>query len=359
MTRTAWSRLTLGLLLFLLISIVCSVVIIDPFEIYHEALFYIPPIDNGTQNYSNAGIAKSYDYDSVVIGSSMTENFSTKLLDAQLGGSFVKLPINGGSPFNHKQMMDLAFSTHDVQRILYGVDVEALTYFYKTPKCEMPEYLYDDNLLNDTQYWFNMSVLGKFLPRCLATLGQSDPDLRDTMYNWGDLYDYGREAALRGIRINGKTIPQKEQAPVLSQQSRLNVEHNYLPYIESHPETEFLFFFPPYSAAMWYRFYTLGDLDYHLAQKEALTEILLQYDNVKVFDFQARTDWILDLNNYIDASHYGPWINDAMTMHIARDEYRVTDTAVISANNDVIRALVGDIVACGAWPDAFPSAVTD
>ena len=55
-------------------AIVGAVIVIDPFQIYHKATAFIPPIDNGHQIYANAGIAKSYDYDSVIIGSSMTEN---------------------------------------------------------------------------------------------------------------------------------------------------------------------------------------------------------------------------------------------------------------------------------------------
>ena len=355
MTRSQWGKLTLSLIISAFIGIILLVSLVDPFEIYHQATAFIPPITNGTQNYSNAGVAKSYDYDSVVIGSSMTENFSTKILESHLGGSFVKLPINGGSPFNHRQMMDLAFGTHDIQRIVYGVDIEALTWFYSTPKCEMPDYLYDNDLLNDTQYWFNSSVLLKYIPACLKTLGQSNPDLRDTMYNWGSLYEYGKAAALRDVNITGKVVNQHPETlnGMLSQQSKLNVEHNYLPYIKAHPDTEFIFFFPPYSLANWYNFYKGADFEYHMDQKIALINILLSYENVKVYDFQAETDWILNLDNYIDASHYGPWINDAMTEAIARDEYRILSADEAIANNQVIRDHLNYLVSCGEWPDDF------
>ena len=155
MTRKQWVALSLSLLGAGIGGIIAAVALVDPFEVYHKATAFIPPITNGTQNYSNAGIAKNYEYDSVVIGSSMTENFTPSQLDRLFGGQFVKLPINGGSPFNHKQMMDLAFSSHDVRRVLYGMDIEALTYFYTSPKCEMPDYLYDNNLFNDVSYWFS------------------------------------------------------------------------------------------------------------------------------------------------------------------------------------------------------------
>ena len=353
MTRKQWGLLTLSLLLLTIGGIIGTVVLIDPFEIYHQATAFIPPITNGTQNYANAGIAKSYEYDSVIIGSSMTENFRPSQMDSLLGGRFVKLCINGGSPYNHRQMIELAFLTHDVTRVFYGLNVEALTYFYTTPKCEMPEYLYDDDLFNDTAYWFNHSVLARYIPQCLKTLGQSDPDQRDTMYMWGDLYEYGKEAALRYVTITGETVEQGDlpEVPELSQQSGLNVYSNLLPFIEAHPDTEFIVFFPPYSLVQWVDFYQQGTMIYHLEQKEAVIRILLGYDNVKIYDFQAELDWVTALDNYIDAWHYGPWINDAIVERVAAGENRITDWAQARENDEVICRYVEYIEACGAWPD--------
>lgn len=338
MTRKRWTMLTLALLIGALISIVAAVVIIDPFQIYHRATSFTPPITNGTQNYFNAGIAKSYDYDSVIIGSSMTENFTPSQLDELLGGHFIKLPINGGSSFNHKQMMDLAFGTHEIRTIFYGLDIEALTHFYKTPKCEMPEYLYDDNLFNDTQYWFNKSVLASYIPKCLRTLGRPDESQRDTMYNWGDLYEYGRVATLRSVEITDKEVPQAplQEDPVLGQQYLLNIRHNFLPYIEGHPDTEFIFFFPPYSLVRWYELYQQGLFHEFLVQKEAIVKSLLPYENVRIYDYQARLDWITDLNNYIDPGHYGPWINDEIVRLVAADQGRITTVAQAQANDAVL-----------------------
>ena len=355
MTRKQWGLLTLSLLLLSIGGIIGAVVLIDPFEVYHQATAFIPPITNGTQNYANAGIAKSYEYDSVIIGSSMTENFRPSQLDSLLGGRFVKLCINGGSPFNHKQMMELAFSTHEVRRVLYGLDVESLTYFYKTPKCEMPEYLYDDDLFNDTAYWFNHSVLLRYIPQCLRTLGQTDPDQRDTMYMWGDLYAYGKEAALRELTITGEAVDQGEETdePQLSQQSHLNIEHNLLPFIEGHPETEFIIFFPPYLLARWVDFYQQGTMLYHLQQKEAVIRTLLPYDNVRIYDFQAELDWVTELDNYIDTWHYGPQINDAIIERIVRDENRITDETQARENDALLRRCVDYIEQCGAWPEDF------
>ena len=215
----------------------------------------------------------------------------------------------------------------------------------------MPEYLYDDDLFNDTAYWFNHSVLARYIPQCLKTLGQSDPDQRDTMYMWGDLYEYGKEAALRYVTITGETVEQGDlpEVPELSQQSGLNVYSNLLPFIEAHPDTEFIVFFPPYSLVQWVDFYQQGTMIYHLEQKEAVIRILLGYDNVKIYDFQAELDWVTDLDNYIDAWHYGPWINDAIVEDIAAGRCAVTERAMIAATNDALRRRAAEQLDAGGW----------
>lgn len=359
MTRKQWACLSLAMILGALSLIVGAVVFIDPFEVYHKATRFIPPIISGTQSYSNAGIAKSYDYDSIIIGSSMTENFTPSQMDALLGGRFVKLCVNGGTPFNHKQMMDMAFSAREIKTVFYGLDAEALTFFYKTPKAEMPTYLYDDDLFNDTQYWFNKSVLAKYIPACLRTWGQSDPHQRDTMYSWGDTFAYGKDAVLKDVKITDKTVAQEEisKDPVLSQQSMLNIEHNLIPFIEAHPETEFIIFFPPYSLARWFQYYARGTMNAHLNQKEAVIKRLLPYDNVRIYDYHAQTEWITNLDHYVDTEHYGPHINREIIERISRGENRITELSQSMANDDIIRALVEHVRAAGRWPDAFPEAL--
>ena len=118
-------------------------------------------------------------------------------------------------------------------------------------------------------------------------------------------------------------------------------------------KTQFDFFFPPYSAARWYEFYRLGQLGYHLNQKEAAIAALLPYENVKIYDFQAEFDWITDLDNYIDTWHYSAAISDAIVHDVSKDQNRITDLSQVYENRALLLSLVDQIVAAGRWPDAF------
>ena len=131
------------------------VIVIDPYEIYHKALFYVPTFRSETQSYSNAGVAKSFEYDSVIAGSSVTENCMPSVYEAALGGSFVKLCMNGGTARDHAKMLEIAFRTHTLRRVVYGIDVFAYPVYWTNQKMKTPDYLYNASLLDDVNYWFN------------------------------------------------------------------------------------------------------------------------------------------------------------------------------------------------------------
>ena len=109
MKRKTWALASLALLLAAIAAISLTVIVIDPFQVYRPATRYLPPIDRTTQVYANAGVARSYAYDSAVVGTSVTENFRPSQMDSLLGGRFIKLCTSAGTAYNHALLMDLAF----------------------------------------------------------------------------------------------------------------------------------------------------------------------------------------------------------------------------------------------------------
>ena len=97
MKRKTWALASLALLLAAIAAICLTVIVIDPFQVYRPATRYLPPIDRTTQVYANAGVARSYAYDSAVVGTSVTENFRPSQMDSLLGGRFIKLCTSAGT----------------------------------------------------------------------------------------------------------------------------------------------------------------------------------------------------------------------------------------------------------------------
>ena len=347
MKRKTWALLCLAALIAALAFLSAVVIAIDPFQIYRKAERYMPPIDNTTQVYANAGIVRHYDYDSAIVGTSVTENFRPTQLDALFGGRFIKLCTSAGTAYNHALLLNLAFDTHEMKRILYGLDVYSFIADLDETGSAVPLYLYDKNPLNDVQYWLNRSVLGSFLPRCLRAWGQrQDDSIRDSMYSWAGRDDYGRVALYNAqftppedVRPAGKDVPA----------ALANLEAHVIPFITQHPETEFHFFFPPYSAADWSTMQSKGTLESMLTLRGVLYDALCAYENVSVYDFAAREDWVLNLNNYKDTLHYGQWINDEIAACIARGEYAVTSRAQLDEATNRLRAWANELMTAGKW----------
>lgn len=347
MRRKTWARLVILLLLASFLTLSAAVCFVDPFQIYRLATRYLPPIDNTTQVYANAGIVRSYDYDSAIVGTSVTENFRPTYMDEKLGGRFIKLCTSAGTAYNHALLLRLAFKTHEMRRVVYGLDV--YSYIGKTDKTgsPVPLYLYNDNPLDDVAYWLNQSVLGSFLPRCLAAWGQrQDDSIRDSMYSWAGRDRYGKVALYNASFTPPETqLPAEAHIPAAS----ANLEAHLLPYVQAHPETQFDIFFPPYSAAEWATMASNGTLEAVLALRGLCYDRLSACPNVTLYDFAAREDWVLDLKNYKDTTHYGQWINDAITDCIAAGECTVASRASLDAATQQLRAWANAQIEAGGW----------
>ena len=290
MTGKRWCLTCAAMLLALLCFLVVLVVAVDPFEIYHRALFYQPAYRSETQMYANAGVAKSYAYDSIIIGTSVTENCRPSVYAQALGGSFVKLCMNGGLSRDHAKMMDIAFRTHDVTRVVYGLDLFAFSQYYTNQKAVTPDYLYDDSLLNDTAYWLNKTVLLRYVPEALARAGAApDESARDAMYFW-DPPELPGANGLLALLDRDAPMEDSRPADMLSDFTRENYEQNLLPFIKAHPETTFTVFFPPYSLVYWAQQAQDGMLEVRLAQRAQLAALLLSEPNVQLYDFAARDE---------------------------------------------------------------------
>ncbi|MBQ9513337.1 MAG: hypothetical protein IJR58_09110 [Lachnospiraceae bacterium] len=92
--------------LAVLVFVAASVIVVDPFFHYHKPLENFPyVVDN--QLSQNPGMAKHFEYDSVIIGSSMTVNFDTDDFREHLGLNTIKLCYSGAYPKDDANIMEV------------------------------------------------------------------------------------------------------------------------------------------------------------------------------------------------------------------------------------------------------------
>ena len=338
MSAKRWCLLSLRLLIALCLLTVALVALVDPFEIYHRALFYTPAYDSRTQMYNNAGIARHHEYDSVILGSSVTENCMPSDYDAALGGRFVKLCMNGGMALDHAKMMDMAFATHDVRRVVYGLDLFAYWQYYTIQRSATPDYLYDGNPLNDAPYWFNKSVLLTYVPDALTRVGPYREQMRDWMYFW-EPPQTDESALLARVDLTSPP-PEQTDGEASCALAQGNLDHNLLPYIRAHRETVFTVFFPPYSLLYWADQARGGTFEACLAQKALIARALLAEPNVELFDFQTAFEWTGDFSLYSDLIHYHAFVNADMALRMASGDCRVRTQEEMEQNARALREAV-------------------
>ncbi len=309
-----------------IVLIAALVVIVDPFFHYHAPLEGFPyEVDN--QLSQNPGMAKHMDYDSVILGSSMTVNFNTRDFEEYMGLNTLKLSYSGAYPKDISNISGIIFENHPETEVVFlGVDVINYSSDTEQIKFPLPEYLYDQNILNDVNYVLNKDVLLSYIVRPAL-----DPDPTDlaTVYSswWTDEYyniNYVLPAYLKAYEPGDKLEPDKPK-DYFADAICDNMKENILPYIEEHPNTEFVIFYPPYSILFWNDMINEHRLEATLYEYELISRMLLEYDNTRIFYFADEEDIITDLNNYADYTHYHPRYNTFMVQCFADGTDRCED----------------------------------
>lgn len=320
-----WSILCVGLSLVLLVILGGATAVIDPFFHYHaplEGLEY--PIDN--QRYQNDGIVRNFEYDALITGTSMTENFKTSEFDELFGANSVKVSYSGGTYAelfsNLQQAME---SNPDIQTVLFCID----EWFLFSGRDmiladgEYPTYLYDDSLLNDVEYVLNKEILcSDTLEVLFYTRDGNTTTSFDDYSSWVFPYD-------KDVVLGTYTRPaQAETLSEFTEENRSNLttmlQSTALTLAEAYPDTEFLYYFPPYSILNWDANNRQGTLEQHVEAFRLASELLLEAENIRLFSFYTDYKTITNLDNYRDTVHHSNEINSLLLQRFAAGEYELT-----------------------------------
>ncbi len=309
---------------------ILAVVVMDPFYQYHSPWLGIPVIlDNAV--YQTPGAARNLEYTDVIVGTSMTENFHTSWFDEGLGWNTLKLSYSGARSDDLNAIFAQVFTRKEpVNHVLMNINDYQLTVPSWTAYVERPGYLYSTSVWDDYAYLLNHDVLAVGWKRVLDGLcGVGDN--RDVAYTWEDPGLFGAAYALddaRGRREQlmkaGNEIPDaggELQEMLLVCRESLD---NILPFMEEHPKTEFIVFFPPYSMLYWEQKVLEQKLANYMQVYKYAIECFLEYDNVSVFYFHDAEEIITNLDNYRDTTHHRPEYNRYIFECIKNGDCQIT-----------------------------------
>jgi len=320
----------------------------DPLKIFHT------PWKNENYLQTNMreqalGILKYWKYDSLILGTSILENTSSREASELLGGAFINISIAGSDYFERSIILNYALKNKRINKIIYSLDNIGATrkgdplYSYKKWN-----YLYDSNPFNDIYIYLNSKYL-----KCMFSLGgkknckgiKRDLDRPKAWYqNKHDIATFGgfdewikhkdstnMKHAFQLINQSLKKIKEghyvdNQQRIILGRgRTKKYINKYILTHAQAYPNTEFILLVPPYSRLVD-SLVAQKDMDsfvVYLKSIKYLVRLSVQQKNIKIYAW-GNEDFLDDIANYRDLTHYSEKINSWMLHAIQKERGLLT-----------------------------------
>lgn len=331
-------------LLGFVIAPAALVYLVDPFQIYHKSYFKDAGY-SAEQAWQHAGWINtvltdpSENYTSLVIGSSTMANYTSTLLNEHLPwGKTLNLSVNGSTPLMQSTIARYALEKKpDIKHILWDVH-----YFYiyeadqdnSKPGNPFPFYLYNNSILDDKNYLFNISNVNfslQFLRNDFTkfTLGiENNGPFYDNLLAEGRFAahgstDYKQNTILPAIQDVERALPPVDELATYRYPS---IDKNLLEVLMAYcnSDKDIAIMFSPEDRSA----YTNTTNTEHIVRKINMRRYIVRQTqackNFRIFSFD-NLDWITTHpENYADDFHYTIEINHYIAESIAKNMNRLT-----------------------------------
>lgn len=315
--------------------------IVDPFH-YYRGLNAVNPVflGSGLQRYLNVGLARNFSYDTVVIGSSITENFLPSYLDKSWGVRAMKLSISGSTSYEQRLILEQALQTGQVRNVIWAIDFG----FYggakrvRDDEAPFPYHMYRRSPVPNLEYLLSLSTL-EYSFKVLKGYGTADLDALDT---WHKRFEFSRAAVLkswagecglfaRSYRDDQPPLPAAMLAPM-----RAAVQQNLAAIVAAYPDVTFHLFFPPV-ATLFYVPASSGNLLNALPLRDAVAVAVADLPNVRLSDFQTEARLTDGLDHYKDLIHFDLPTTESIIDALRDGRYRIHAGDIAASNRRLIR----------------------
>ena len=325
MTNKKFVIISLSSVLLILFIISITIIIIDPFFHYRNPNQYNYVLNQ--EWYQNDGIVKHFNYDAIITGTSMTENFKTSEFDELWNTKSIKVAYAGAM---FKEINDLLVTATDYNKnikiILRCLDLYKLNepkdktaYDEKT----YPYYLYDNIIINDIKYVTNKNALTNVIESLINSIMGFDSTTFDEYSTWYNECVFSE----KNVIASYKRVPKNPEYTTSStdyQNTLENIQQNVIDLALKYPDIDFYLFYPPYSIYYWDNLNQLGVLNMQIDCIEYTTKLLLEHSNIHLYSFLDEYDIINNLNNYKDVRHYSEKINSIILNKMKKKDNLIT-----------------------------------
>ncbi len=316
---------------------------IDPLQFYRRAAY--PPYLSGQKRFQNPGLAKHYDYNAVVIGTSLSENFRAKLIKEKLGFDSINFSMQGASAHEQSLMLQLALQTGKVKNVVWDVQYE---YLRGDPKWvanydgTFPYYFYDNNPFNEIHnYLLNIDTTKSSLKILLKRIGLHTYQSQDLemLYTWDTKKKFGKASVRKAWERATILRPalRKQSSEFALANLNANFDIHFLSLIKKHPEVTFYLYFPPFTPGYYVNLIAVSPVIFEnmLENKKYIFSQVRDLKNVEIYDFQTLPGMILNVENFCDAMHFNPAVSEYIIDSMAARRH-----LAVSTDAEELKALV-------------------
>jgi len=333
---------------------------VDPLQIFRPSRLF-PAMYSQDSRLQNAGLIRNQAFDTVFMGTSLAIHFRQSDIDRILDVKSLKLAMTGSS--SREQVFVLAAATaRGPKRVIWEVDDWI---FHDTPDVDanthLPADLYRGNVKGIVSYLFSgamareaVGMAARSIPLLEPTLARltnealfkfplSNVDDINTLQPADDVGAiYNAKRAMAAFKYITDPVRSKYLLDDTDYDMKVRVfERDAIGLITANPDITFDIYLPPYSILQWValRETSPETLQSVYAFSAYFCRRLMDFPNVRLFDFRSVTEVTHDLNNYSDVIHHSPEIDLKVLSWLAQDRYRV-DAAAPTASLDQLKAQV-------------------
>jgi len=302
---------------------------------------YIP-----NERFQIPGMARHEEYDTVILGTSMIENFSEKYASEKLNASAIKLPINASYITEQKLVLDIAQKYHDIKTVLWAVDYRTVDIehgdIYSMNNVVFPQYMYDEEWVNDWKYIVNHNnfywALKQYRMRRTGinpfNYMVTDREVLNT-WNWKT---FSRELITQDYKdlYEGRKSVYDKINNLPAEVAKKTIDLDLIGTIKKYPDTDFVLFFAPKSI-LWFKLLDqMGILEKKLDVLTYIVDEASKLPNVEIYNFQNEFEFTENLNIYLDITHYNNTANKYMIDAISEKKLKTDPESFRKDNAELI-----------------------
>ena len=348
----------LGVSLLIMLAAASLNFAVDPLQLLRPARLFTAVYSQDSR-LQDAGLIRSQKFDTLFMGTSLAIHFRQSDIDRILGVKSLKLAMTGSSSREQAFVLAAAMAARP-KRVIWEVDDWI---FHDTPEIDadanLPADLYRRNARGIASYLLSGAMAREALWIAARSIPPLEPvvarltsetifkfplrnvdDINTLQPDEDAIYNANRAmAAFRYI-----TDPVRSQYLNDDTDYDMKVrafERDAIGLIGANPDVTFDIYLPPYSILQWValRETSPETLKSVYAFSAYFCRRLMDFPNVRLFDFRSLSDVTHDLNNYSDVIHHSPGIDLKVLSWLAQGKYRV-DAEAPTAALDQLKAQV-------------------